>query len=348
MRKQLLITFDYELFLGNRSGFVNSCMIEPTRKLIAILKKYGVKAVFFVDTTYLLRLQAQAKTHPVCASDFGKVAEQLRHLVAEGHFVYPHIHPHWLDAVYHSESNQWSLNNTEKYLFRNITHEEQQMVFDGSVSILKSILHPQFPDYQINAFRAGGWSIQPFTNFIPSFEKHGMKYEFSVLRDFYQFTDAQYFDFSTTPSKLIYRFKDDECVEVAQGPYTQYTISSTPVSESISLLNKIFLKLHMKITKDHTFHKGEGQPSRILNNVSPVNSGGKDLSNSNWERVAVELLTIVKLPLYLSFMEKHDYMHFISHPKMISNHNLSVFDKFLGKVFNKYTIETDFHLMNVQ
>jgi len=348
MRKQLLITFDYELFLGNRSGFVDSCMLEPTIKLMAILKKYGAKAVFFVDTTYLMCLRSQAKTHAVCAADFEKVAAQLCQLVAEGHFVYPHIHPHWLDAVYNPANNQWSLNNTQKYLFQNLTPEQQHQSFDGSVEILKTILHPQFPGYKVDAFRAGGWGIQPFKNFIPFFEKHGMKYEFSVLKDFYQFTDAQYFDFSVTPEKLIYRFNKDVCVEESAGPYIQYTISSIPVSDIVAMINKIWTKLHFKLTDDHTFHKGEGQPSRILSNVTPANHQGKNLSNSQWERIAIELLTIVKLPLYLRFMEKNHYMHFISHPKMITNHNLSIFDKFLEKVFNKYSIETDFHMMNPQ
>ena len=39
-QKQLLVTFDYELFLGNRSGSVDECMITPTNKLVILLGKY--------------------------------------------------------------------------------------------------------------------------------------------------------------------------------------------------------------------------------------------------------------------------------------------------------------------
>jgi len=343
--RQLLITFDYELFLGNRSGFVDDCMIAPTNKIISLLAKYNAKAIFFVDTTYLLRLKKQAETTPACEADFRKVAAQLCDLVAKGHFVYPHVHPHWLDAEYLAESNQWRLNNVEKYVFKNISEKERSEVFDGSVRLLEEILHPQFPDYKINAYRAGGWSIQPFTNFKPYFEKHKFLYEFSVLGGFYQFTDAQYFDFSLAPTKSIYRFNDDVCKEVANGPYVQYNISSIEIPSTLSFVNKIFLKLHMKLFNDHTFHKGEGQPSRILNHIKPESSAGKDISDSQSERVAVELLTEVKLNRYNSFFDRYSYMHFISHPKMITGHNLAVFDKFLKRAFNKYKIATDFHTM---
>ncbi len=345
MQKQLLITFDYELYLGNRSGTINDCMIEPTNQLLEVMKVYGIKSVFFVDTTYLLRLKEQSQTTEACRIDFETIANQLRTLVREGHYVFPHIHPHWLNAEYLTESNQWKLNNTRNYMFKNITKEEQAFVFDGSMALLKDILLSEFPDYEINAFRAGGWSIQPFTNFIPFFEKHHIKYEFSVLGGFYQFTDAQFFDFSNAPIKAIYKFKDDVCIEDPNGPFIQYNISSININSGLSFLNKIWLKVQSNLLNDDTFHKGEGQPSKVVGTNFPLSPLGKDLSNTEWERVAVELLTIVKMWSYLEFFEHNKYMHFISHPKMITNHNLTVFDKFLNNVFEKYPIETDFRMM---
>jgi hypothetical protein len=77
----------------------------------------------------------------------------------------------------------------------------------------------------------------------------------------------------------------------------------------------------------------------------PVSGKGKDINTSNWERVAVELLTMVKAGQYKEYFSNHSYMHFISHPKMINNHNLSEFDKFLRFAFNNYRIETDFMKM---
>jgi hypothetical protein len=345
MQKQLLVTFDYELFLGNRSGHIHDCMIEPTNRLMAIMAKHKIRSVFFVDTTYLLRLKKQAENSTQCAADFKTVATQLTDLVKQGHFVYPHVHPHWLDAIYDEKTNQWQLNDTAKYRFHNISDSEKAMVFNGSVKILEEILHPSFPDYKVNAYRAGGWCIQPFSDFKPYFHQNKIEYEFSVLGGIYQFTDAQYFDFSNAPHKTIYKFNDDVCVPESDGPFTQYNISSIPLSNNKLMLNKLWLKLLYKIKGDHTFNKGEGQPSRILNGIKPVSDKGHDLSDTHWERISVELLTAVKMSAYKNFLDQNKYMHFISHPKMITNHNLVVFDNFLDWAFEKYSVSTDFHSM---
>jgi hypothetical protein len=142
------LLFDYELFLGNRSGHIHDCMIEPTNRLMAIMAKHKIRSVFFVDTTYLLRLKKQAENSTQCAADFKTVATQLTDLVKQGHFVYPHVHPHWLDAIYDEKTNQWQLNDTAKYRFHNISDSEKAMVFNGSVKILEEILLPFLPRLQ--------------------------------------------------------------------------------------------------------------------------------------------------------------------------------------------------------
>ena len=63
MKKHLLFTFDYELFLGLRTGIVQECMIDPTEKLISLFEDFNVKAVFFVDTTCLIRLKENAEKY---------------------------------------------------------------------------------------------------------------------------------------------------------------------------------------------------------------------------------------------------------------------------------------------
>jgi hypothetical protein len=348
MQKQLLITFDYELFLGSRSGSAHDCMLVPTQKLLKVLEKHRIHAVFFVDTTYLLRLKEQANHSTACKEDFNKISEQLCELLEMGHFVYPHIHPHWLDAVYFEDGNYWKLDNVSHYRFHNIAEQERIHVFNGSFDLLKSIIHPKFPNYQVDAFRAGGWCIQPFIDFAPYFKANGVKYDFSVLGNFYQFTDAQYFDFSVFPQKNIYRFETDVCVEDVTGKLIEFNISSIEIPHLLSIANKLWLKLQFRLLNDHTFQLGAGQASNEILGLKPVSVNGKNLSNTAWERVSIELLTIMKLNNYLQFIESNRYMHFISHPKMITRHSLKVFDKFLITVFDKYSVETDFHMMNPQ
>jgi hypothetical protein len=345
MKKHLLVTFDYELYLGKRSGSVADCMIEPTSRMIAAMKPYGIRSIFFVDTTYLMRLKEHAAEHSACRDDFRMISDQLIQLVDEGHYVFPHVHPHWIDAEYVSSTNQWQLENTRKYRFHDIGAQEKTLVFDGSVSLLSEIIHTKHPEYPIDSYRAGGWCIQPFSDFQPFFNRNNIRYEFSVLPGFYQFSDAQQFDFTLAPNKNIYRFGDDVCLEKPDGPFTQFTISSVQVPVIYKLSEKVFLKLLYKVTGDHTLGKGQGQPSKDLVNKTPAAGGGYNITDSDWERVSIELLNSVKLPLYLQFAERNDYMHFISHPKMITRHNQRVFSRFLEKLFSRHEVETDFRKM---
>ena len=134
MKKNLLFTFDYELFLGSRTGTVQDCMIEPTEKLISLFEDFNIKAVFFVDTTCLIRLKENAKVYDRSAVDLKVIAEQIQRLITKGHYVFPHLHPHWIDAEYSPDSNQWSLNNITHYRFHNITEQVREKLFGESIS----------------------------------------------------------------------------------------------------------------------------------------------------------------------------------------------------------------------
>ena len=59
--KQILLTFDFELFLGSRSGTVDNCLIKPTQELMKVLVPNNLSAIFFVDTLYLHRLKKESE-----------------------------------------------------------------------------------------------------------------------------------------------------------------------------------------------------------------------------------------------------------------------------------------------
>ncbi len=70
-KKLLLITFDYELFLGEKSGTVQQCLIDPTDKLLDLLGKYAFKALFFIDTVYILSPERNGREAQVGQSRSG-------------------------------------------------------------------------------------------------------------------------------------------------------------------------------------------------------------------------------------------------------------------------------------
>ncbi len=334
MKKNLLFTFDYELFLGANSGSVQKCMLEPTEKLISLFQEKNIKhAIFFVDTTYLIRLNEAAQTSISAANDFAAIKAQLQDLIRKEHYIFPHIHPHWLDAVYHPEKNRWSLDNIRYYRFNAISESLRASLFEQSMQLLQTIALPVNPSYRCDAYRAGGWCIQPFEDFYPHFKKHGIQTDFSVLPGLKNLSTAQYYDFEKAPQQAIYQFEDDVLQQKNSGTFTQMAISVQAIPNLLQLANKFWLKFLWK-TGNHSIGDGNGVVAKASQDASP--------QITQLEMVSIELMTRVKMPLYLSFLQKNNYMHFISHPKMLSPHNFACFDKFLRQALDKYELETDF------
>lgn len=344
--KNLLITFDYELFLGMRSGQPDDCILQPTSALMSILGQFGVKAVFFVDTTYLCKLKELSGKYPKCATDLQRISEQVLQMVDEGHYVMPHVHPHWLDAVYLEKTGEFDLTNVDKYRFHNLTPEQRRTVFGSSVQILKDIIHPTHPDYKIDSFRAGGWSIQPFEDFKPVFKEFGIQYDLSVVTGLYQFSSAQIFDFSGVPRKFIYQFDDDITLETSGGPFIQVAGSVVKISSFIDYLDRAHKKVLNVVGYDQDYARGYGQASEEMPDQRPASAEGYNVFDRTHEVASLEKISLVKLPVYEKFLDENNFLHFISHPKMLSKHNFYILRQFLKNIRKKkWNIETDYKKM---
>src|SRR6476620_8790450 len=127
--KNILFTFDYELYLGVNSGDVSKCMIRPTEKILGMLNSNGFQGIFFVDSIYLSRLMDIAEKFPAANQDLQLITDQLNKIAAGGHEIFVHLHPHWLDAVYRPESNTWDLTDHSKYLFSSVDEATQGELF---------------------------------------------------------------------------------------------------------------------------------------------------------------------------------------------------------------------------
>ncbi|MFM7016573.1 MAG: glycosyltransferase [Bacteroidota bacterium] len=339
--KTLLFTFDYELFLGARSGNVLESVIEPTQEVLTILKEYNHKAIFFVDTTWLIQLKELGEFYPACKNKLKLVASQINYMVKEGHDVFPHLHPHWMDAIYQPEKDEFNLNNISHYRINQITIEEREELFNKSIAILKEIISPNFPDYKINGFRAGGWSIQPFNHFKSSFIKHAITYDFSVMPLMYQHTDAQQFDFSTCGNYSIYRFGDNVETPDYKGKFIELTSNIIYISKWRKWIDKFHQKLLFRILKDSTHLKGIGVQSQEVK-VFSKSPFGINLFNPNYERVSIELLTKTKLYPYKKLIAQTDFVQFVSHPKILTRHNLKMLKCLLKYANEHFQINTDF------
>ena len=258
-KKNIIFTFDYELFLGQKSGTVQECLVKPTEKILEILTGHKIKGIFFVDTTYLMALRKVSLSAPLAEKDLNIIFVQLRNLIRKGHYIFPHLHPHWLDAVYLPQANEWQLNDLSKYRFHNLDDNQRHYLFNGAIELLAEIILPINPDYRIEAYRAGGWSLEPFSDCKPFFEKFNIKYDFSVLQKMSQFSTAHYFDYSEIPKGLnIYRFQDRAKHENINGNFIEFCVSSLRLNKTTNILNKIWLKIINKIYNFRNYKPGIG------------------------------------------------------------------------------------------
>jgi hypothetical protein len=341
--KNLLITFDYELFLGKRSGSVLNSIIHPTDRILEVLEKFDLKnAIFFVDTVYIKRLEENLDNKEL-KNDYEMIMKQLCRILRSGHFLFPHIHPHWLDATYDQEIKQWKLNDLSKYRFGGISGDLKEQLFKHSFDFINGLQNFCDIHYKIDSFRAGGWCIQPFSDFRVLFEKYEVKNDFSVLKGFSMDADRFYYNFENVPNRPIYYFDSAIEFESLNGKYKEFSISyvnNSNFKKTISrIINRIFNFSGIKSFGDGvSVDKAE---ESIITDASFNLSLKKNIK----EMISVDYLNYIKVQEYKNYLKSNNYIHFISHPKMLSEHSLVQFSNFLSHITKKYRVETDYKKM---
>lgn len=336
MKKNILLTFDYELFLGQRSGSVDNCLIRPTNKILEVLKRHGAKAVFFIDTTYLYRLKELSKSNLSTEKDLHKIKEQLLEMARDGHYLFHHIHPHWLDATYLKDENQWDLSKNDKFTWSIISDNEREELINFSTVFLKKIYSDTGKDIYPDGYRAGGLFIEPFSAFKHYFIKYGIRYNFDVIPGEKISGDKVFYDFSNCPDKPFYNFIDDVCSENKNADFTEFTIPRFKITGPYKIANGLYYRLFEKGKRKHS-------DGKCVNNVS-LGIKRKLIKNYfvSWHTLSVELMNPIMVSHFLKLTRKENYMHFLSHPKLILPHNLEQLNKYLEKIVSKYEVEFDF------
>lgn len=327
--KKLLLTFDYELYLGQNSGLPHNCILEPTGRIISLLSKFQLKAIFFVDTLYLKKLEENIDNQKL-NKHFIEIKKQIVSLIKDGHYVFPHIHAHWLDAKLNADGATWNLSNLSKYRFHNISTSEKEFVFESSMKIIENLYQDANVELPIMGYRAGGWAIQPFTDFWPYFKKWGITYDFSVLPEHYNLSENQFYDFRNFPIRFKYSFSENKIEkENTNGALIEYPISVVKFSKSQKLISKFLGKILWRL-KIRAFGRGAG--AKLL----PAKAKG------NVAMASIEEMNLGNLGSYVKYLNKKDGIHLIAHPKMLSKHSMYCFERFIKKSINKYEIESDF------
>ncbi len=310
----IFLTFDYELFFGEKTGSVEKCMIEPTEKLLRMARKYSIPMTFFVDVGYLIRLETESAKHSSLKSDLSKVKNQITEMIECGCDVQLHIHPHWERSYYNGE--KWVIEVDGCYKLSDFDEDELVHI----VSFYKDYLE-EISRKKVHTFRAGGWCIQPFDRLKDLFKEVGIKYDTSVFSGGYFESPHYYFDFRLAPKKSVYRFENDVCTEVESGFFTEFPISSLKYSPlfywRLYILGRLFPKQH-KMVGDGVFLSQPGRKKSVLTNFT-------------WNHVSSDGYYVTKLDQSLAKLmnDSQSNMVIIGHPKSCTLFSFKRLDKFI-------------------
>jgi len=241
MKKRIILSYDYELFFGERSGTVRNSLIEPTKALLDAMEKVGFRGTFFIDVLMIKYLSQNLDDRSKL--DLDMIEGQLRDIVRRGHRIELHLHPHWVDAKYNGDGT-WNFDDFHNYCLSSFQEESIVSMFTEGVNYLNRIGSEVYPNYNVVAFRAGGWAIQPFKKLKKAFTSAGIKIDSSCARGIYVQNDNSYYDFRNLPEKGFYRFEDDVCQEDYKGSFIEVPITTYHRPITCSIVHKASQILH--------------------------------------------------------------------------------------------------------
>jgi hypothetical protein len=313
--QQFLLSLDYELFFGARVGTVEHCLIRPTEAIREVLEKHDMKMSLFVDAGFLLRLKRQMSDYPQLQSDYQKIEAQLQSVVAAGHDVQLHIHPHWEDSVFDGES--WNVD-TARYKLHDFKGVEINRIVREYKQVLTDIVGER-----VFAYRAGGWCMQPFEIIAPALKESGIWLDSTVYVDGVSEDDKRGFDFTGAPVKEIWRFSDNPIIEDDAGSFMEVPISACRVSPLL-FWKMAFIK---KLLKGQ--HEPFGDGSAMTANAQYY-----------WKRLTASSISVASIDgLKASFLN-HAYrahkmkansriFNVMGHPKSVTPYSVRKLDQFL-------------------
>ena len=311
MSKKIILTFDYELFFGI-SGSVENCILSPVDKLIDYFDRLGFKATFFIDTLFLERLiNENEKTK----AQYSRIEEQLIRLVSKGHRLELHIHPHWVDADYNKTNNFWEFRSYEKYKLSALNDAVITKMFNDSVQMVNNIARQAEPDYNVAAFRAGGWCVEPFSLIKEPFIKNKIYVDSSVVPGIKVQSTIHNLNYEDIPDGSFYRFEDDVRVQETNGQFIEVPITTFKINLFEKILNAVNRRTHPVCGQVY----GDGEGIKVFR---LDNTWLRILKMVFWKKeiqmFSIDGFTPTQFLIKKISKSKHSLITMISHPKTLT------------------------------
>lgn len=194
----LLVSADYELFLGRNFGDADEVLFNPTRQLLDTCQGLQVPVTFFAD---VCSVWAHRKFQ---LNEYAESFErQLVDAYSNNHDIQLHLHPHWMNSTY--RQGQWQINTNKMYMSELGYGEDPDAapaLIERGIAYLNELLGQNSLDYKCVAFRAAGLALQPNEReLIRALLNHGITLDSSIAKGLKFSSDTVEVDYSETPTK---------------------------------------------------------------------------------------------------------------------------------------------------
>lgn len=315
IKNNIILTFDYELFLGEDTGDIYNSLINPTNKILSILNTHKSRGLFFIDATFLTVLKNYSEEY------FIIVKKQIMDMVQKGHDIGLHIHPHWLDSELISEC-RWRFKSYERYRLHSLDKDLRPQLVTQAYLLLKNIVSEVNPDYSIDSFRAGGWCIQPFSEISDLLKEIGIRYDFSVIPNQRSFDlPKHYYDYRKVPTnKTSWHFSNDVIIEDKHGELIEVPVTILTIKLIDFFINRLRIKKNVYMGDG----KGAATPKTFLEKLMKITYNVPQLLSSD---------SFDKDILNKYLINKNDnLLVYVAHPKLFSENSFEI----LSHLSNSY------------
>jgi len=215
-------------------------LLAPTYDLLTLLDKTGGKVTFFIDALYLRRLQ-EAREH---AETYAWIESQIKTMVEKGHRIELHLHPHWLDATWNTSKESWDFPSYEHYAIQTLPQDKIREIVYDCTELLNGIARTVQYDYQVKAYRAGGWCVDPFEKIATALLNAGIMVDSSVIPGFIMSGTTHHADYSDINPTAFYRFDHDLRDAVPNGQFIEIPVNCYKETVKNKLTNVLSRNIH--------------------------------------------------------------------------------------------------------
>ena len=330
------LTFDYEIHFGKNIKSYDDVLFDTTNRILDVLDRKNVKAVFFVDTLGYFKMEELNMTM-FCK----KMKEQCIDMLRRGHDIQLHIHAHWMSAEFDNKNQVW-ICEENKYRIQDYPLDVKERALDRSIDFLNDCAKIAKVNYTCNSFRAGGLILQPDKELIDLLVSRKIKYDSSIAINTFSYINYAQYDYRKCPPKLNWYFDSSSgcCAEASDHNHSLYEIPVATVRNNP--IRYIFVKGAKRIY------------SRPSNGIGFIRRNQKThffttivrrICGYSWVSLDTRTANIIMSDLsviYRKYMCKaYDYeIALLGHPKIFGTENVENVDKLIGLILNqeKYSI----------